>query len=60
MARGPQIRINGIHALNQNQRYSCLMAFTGYEARMGFTGHEPGMNTNQNQRYSCLMGMNRV
>ncbi len=50
-----QIRINGIHALNQNQRYEVLMHFQingiyacrhrpGYEARMGFPGHEPGMN----------------
>ena len=34
----------GIHALNQNQRYEVLMHFTGYEARVGFPGHEPGMN----------------
>ena len=30
---------------NQNQRYSCLMAFTGYEALMDFpVWHSPGMN----------------
>ena len=53
--------------MNQNQRYECYKAFTGYEVRMDFTGyecrvafqingihavwHEPGACTLQNLAY---------